>query len=323
MSRGRAGRPPRRGLVLGAGGVLGAAWTIGALKALEEVEGFDPGTVEVLVGTSAGSVLATLLGSGLTPDALLHHQQGVVVEGETHLVYDHDANGPLPPRPRLGIGSRGLLVRTALHPRSTPPLAALYAMLPAGRGSLKPIGRLVHAVTPAGPWSPHPSLWVVALDYDGGHRVVFGQDGAPGAHLSEAVMASCSVPGWYAPVDIAGRRYVDGGTWSSTSLDLLSGLGLDEVYVLAPMASFRYDRPDSVVARLERRWRRRVTRRLLREAELVRASGTDVTMVGPGPEDLSAIGANLMDPRRRTQVLETSLRTSVSALRRSPLEDVS
>jgi NTE family protein len=39
-------------------------------------------------------------------------------------------------------------------------------------------------------------------------------------------------------------------------------------------------------------------------------------MLGPGPEDLEAIGGNLMDASRRDAVLEVSLRTSVEALRR-------
>lgn len=321
MSPRRSRREPRRGLVLGAGGVLGAAWTIGALHALAETEQFDPRTADVIVGTSAGSVLAALLGAGVGVQTLVDHQRGLPVEGDLELEYDHAASGPLPPRPRLRLGSRGLLARTALHPRSGPPLAALYAVLPEGRASLDPVGGLIDAVTPVGQWSSHCSCWVVALDYDAGVRVTFGHPDAPAAPLSAAVMASCAVPGWYTPVVIDGRRYIDGGTWSATSLDLVAGLGLDEVYVLAPMASFRYDRPDSVVARLERRWRRRVTRRLAREAELVRDAGTDVIMVGPGPEDLEAIGSNLMDPRRRQQVLETSLRTSVAALRDSGLAD--
>jgi len=42
----------------------------------------------------------------------------------------------------------------------------------------------------------------------------------------------------------------------------------------------------------------------------LRAAGIAVTMLTPGPEDLAAMGANLMDPRRRRAVLETSLRTS-------------
>lgn len=128
-------------------------------------------------------------------------------------------------------------------------------------------------------------------------------------------MASCAIPGWYTPVTIDGRRYVDGGACSSTSLDLLAGLGLDEIFVVAPMASFAFDRPHSVAGQFERRFRRTVARRLMREAEKVREAGTDVIMLGPGPEDLAAIGPNLMDPRRRREVLETSLRTSVESLR--------
>jgi len=58
----------RTGLVLGAGGVLGAAWTIGALAALESERGIDPRDVDVLVGTSAGSVLAGFLGCGIAVD---------------------------------------------------------------------------------------------------------------------------------------------------------------------------------------------------------------------------------------------------------------
>ena len=43
----------RTGLVLGAGGVLGAAWTIGALAALEQERGLDPREAEVPTTTSA------------------------------------------------------------------------------------------------------------------------------------------------------------------------------------------------------------------------------------------------------------------------------
>jgi NTE family protein len=40
-----------------------------------------------------------------------------------------------------------------------------------------------------------------------------------------------------------------------------------------------------------------------------------VVLVTPGPEDLAVIGANLMNPRRRTDVLETAMRTSAVRLR--------
>ena len=316
----------RRGLVLGAGGVLGFAWMVGALTALEAEEGFDARDVELCVGTSAGSILAALLGCRVGVDAMLRHQQGIPAPADPSIGWDHhrDSGGAVPPRPGLALGSPGLLRQAARHPRRVPPLAAASALLPRGRGTLGPVRRMVDGIVRAlpeatagePPWPVRPRTWVVAMDYDGGRRVAFGRAGSPAASLAEAVTASCAIPGWYAPVSIGGRRYVDGGTVSPTSLDLLAGLGLDEIYVLAPMVSFAYDRPRSPVARIERGWRRSVTRRVLAEAAALRESGTDVTLLGPGPEDLEAMGSNLMDPRRRAAVLVTSLRTSPSALRR-------
>ena len=44
-------------------------------------------------------------------------------------------------------------------------------------------------------------------------------------------------PGWFPPVEIAGRRFVDGGSVSSVSADLLATYPLDEVVVVAPMTT--------------------------------------------------------------------------------------
>nr|MDQ3344258.1 patatin-like phospholipase family protein [Actinomycetota bacterium] len=102
----------RTGLVLGAGGVLGAAWTIGALAALQEVREQDPREADVLLGTSAGSVLASFLGCGVGVDVLLDHQRGIVNAEAPDISYDPDSDsgGALPPLPRPGIGSaRGVL----------------------------------------------------------------------------------------------------------------------------------------------------------------------------------------------------------------------
>ncbi len=144
--------------------------------------------------------------------------------------------------------------------------------------------------------------------------MVFGRPGAPPANLAEAVAASCSVPGWYEPVLIGGRRYVDGGVISVTSLGMLAGEGIDEVCVLAPMASLVADRRYAPHMHLERRVRSLLTYLLMREVRELRTAGVKVTVLTPGPEDLAVMGVNLMDPRRRQAVLETSLRTSAAAL---------
>ncbi len=316
----RAPRPIRRGLVLGGGGVLGAAWMIGALKALQEVHGIDPRDCDTIVGTSAGSVLAGLLGAGVSVDDLVSHQRGHPITQGPLAGYSFDyekATGPSrPTRPKLlGPGSAKLIGTSIRRVRRMPPTAVLSGFLPVGTGSLARVGHLIEAVTPMGEWSPHPNLWIVAMDYNDGRRVPFGKAEAPLAPLSDAVMASCAIPAWFAPVRIDGREYVDGGTWSATNADLVAGQGLDEVYVLAPMVSFHLDRPATLLTRLERRWRHQVTKRCLREADKVRSNGANVVVVGPGPEDLEAMGGNAMDLPRRNRVLETSLRTSIQTLR--------
>ena len=317
--------PKRRGLVLGGGGVLGAAWMVGALKALQDELGTDLREFDQFVGTSAGSVLAALLAAGVSVEDLLSHQLGGTVDGGPFAGYlwdhDRDTGGDRPFLPKVGFGSRELLRRNALHLRSLPPTAVLSAILPEGRGSIDAVGSLVAHIVPTG-WVQRPGLTVVALDYDSGERVAFGRDGAAPVDLPSAVMASCAIPGWYQPVRIGAHRYIDGGAWSSTNLDLMVGLHLDEVFVLAPQVSFVKDAPTQWRSRVERQWRNRVTIRVLRELGRVHADGAEVTVLGPGEEDLEAFGSNLMDVSRRPRVIETSLRTSAVALHEpAPLPD--
>jgi NTE family protein len=303
--------------VLGAGGVLGAAWSVGALCALEEATDVDLRTCDYIVGTSAGAVLAALLGSGVTPGELRDHQLGRPVPerlADLRWNYDRSTGGALPPLPKLGVGSPALVRNNAWRLRRLPPTAVISALLPVGRGSLDELGALVAALAPDGGWARHPGVWLVAMDYETGRRVPFGRPGEPKASLVEAVTASCAIPAWYSPVPIDGHRYVDGGACSATSVDLFTGLGLDEVYVVAPLVSVKTDHPRSLLIRMERRWRAIVTRRCLREIDKLESDGATVTLLAPGPEDLEAIGGNVMQTSRRIAVLETSLRTSRRAL---------
>jgi NTE family protein len=294
---------------------------VGALQAIDEVRGIDPRDFDVIVGTSAGSVLGALIGAGVSIDALRDHQRGEpITEGPlAGYLWDYETatGGRRPSMPRLrGPGSVRLMASSLRHGLKMPPTAVLSAFMPVGNGSLERVGHLIDAITPFGEWSPHQDLWVVAMDYEAGHRVVFGRKDAPSAPLSDAVMASCAIPGWFEPVTIDDRTYVDGGAWSATSADVLAGHGLDEVYVVAPMVSFETDEPDSLLSRLERRWRGSVTRRCEAEVDELRSEGIQVTVLGPGREDLEAMGGNIMDGRRRLEVLETSLKTSRVALER-------
>lgn len=314
----------RRGLVLGGGGMLGAAWMTGSLAVLSEAIGWDPCEAEMIVGTSAGAVLAALLGAGASPAHLHEHQlTGRIAQGPlSGLEFDYAtaAGGSHPERPKLRLGSGPLLARTARHPRSVPPTAVMAAAMPPGRGSLGGVGQLVGGLPRnAAGWSPHKAVRIVALDFTTGERVTFGSPRATHTTLAEAVTASCAIPGWFAPIIIDGRRYVDGGMWSATNVDVagkqsFQEIGeppLDELFVLAPMAVRGFNGPPrSVLERVARRYRRAVTRRMLVEAQRVRAAGTKVIVFCPTADDFEAIGLNVMDGDRRPHVLETAMRTT-------------
>jgi NTE family protein len=307
----------RVGLVLGGGGTLGAAWMIGGLAAVEERIGRPLHESDVIVGTSAGSIVAAALRHGFGPAELVAHQLG---ESGDHLPGAHEFEsdtGRLPPPPRMRMGSPRLLATAVLAPHSVHPAVLASAFVPQGRSEHRTLRRYVGALTGDDPdhW-PRRDTWIVGVDYECGRRVVFGRPGSPAASLPDAVVASCSIPGWHRPTAIGDRRYVDGGVRSAASLDLLHTERLDEVYVLAPMASYRTDRPWQPVWRAERMMRRVFAAQLDRERRKVERAGTRVTVLTPGPADLEAIGLNLMDGRRREDVLRTAQVTIPAALRR-------
>ena len=317
----------RTGLVLGAGGILGSAWMAGVLPALSGRLDRPLGELDLVLGTSAGSVLGAALRCGMTVEELVVHHAGEPVHpaelsGMRRL--ERETGDGLPPLPYPWFGSPRLVAAGIARPCRVSPLVAAAGLLPMGRARIPSLVKLLDGLqaglgrTPDR-WVPSAGrpLWVVALDYDRGRRVVFGRAGAPPSSVADAVLASCAIPGWIAPRVIDGRRYVDGGVASSTSVRLLarpSAPRLDEVYVLAPLASHAYDLPLDPVATFERGVRRVLTRWLDREVRALRARGTRVTVITPGPADLAAMGGNLMNPRRRAAVLQRSLETSADAL---------
>ena len=308
-------------LVLGAGGVLGAAWMTGALARLADRLPCALGDVDLIIGTSAGSVLAAALRCRAPFEEMVAWQRGQATGLLSESAALATRDGPLPPLPRMRFGSVPLARAALFAPHRVPPWVAASAWLPHGRGQHAALRSLIaglhgrhiqQAGRPAHWVDDH--TWIAAVDYDTGQRVLFGRDDAPNASLPEAVVASCSIPGWYEPAIIGGRRYVDGGVRSMTSLDTLGGTDVRDVYVLAPMASTEPDRPLQPHLRVERRFRQVLTAAVIRQAQGLAAQGKHVTVLTPGPRDLAAMGINLMDPRRRQAVLELSFRTSAEAL---------
>ena len=318
------------GLVLGAGGVMGGAWLTGGLYAIARETGWDPMSADNIVGTSAGSMMGSLVAAGVPPWFMVAHSAGESFDGlydaNGHAASDADRSAGatfkldrgLPP---VGPGSWKLIARSFAAPHRQRPTAALAGWLPRGVISTEPLKDTVRRVVDQG-WSEHPGHWVVACDYADGHRVAFGRADAPPADLADAVAASCAIPGFYKPVDIAGRRYVDGGLWSTSNLDIFRNEGLDLVICLNPTSSLHPPHAWNPAERIAHVVRRGSGRRLGWEAKRLRQAGTELVLVQPTREDLDAMGVNLMSTRRRHQVIETAIRTVTAQLRAPAIREL-
>jgi len=326
-ARGPRARSPRVGLVLGAGGVLGGAWLTGALHAIASETGWDPGSSEYIVGTSAGSMVGALLACGVPPWFMVAHSTnqrlGAVrdVTGQTVGAGDRTAMNRYRLHrgmPALGPGSWRLAVSSLARPYRHSPAALLAGWLPHGPLSTEPLKDAIRRVCEE-PWAPHPNFWAAAVDYRSGQRVALGSAAAPDAELADAVAASCAIPGFFRSVEIEGVRYVDGGVHSASNLDLLAGEHLDLVIALNPMSSLHAAAPRTVGERLAYAVREASGRKLGTEARQLREAGTEVVLIQPTVHDLDAMGTNLMSRSRRKEVIRAAVRSVTDHLRSSPV----
>ncbi len=276
------------GLVLGAGGTLGEAYHRGVLRALHE-RGFDAREAAVVVGTSAGSIVAAAIRrqSTATPAALTDRAP------RRRLVPDRTEALRLVRRPRQALNA--LLLTPELMNGRIPTTFLADAL------------RRAHGTT----W-PDAALWIVAVRRDSGARVVFGKPGEPTTDVASAVAASCAIPGYFQAVDIDGTTYVDGGVHSPTNADVLAPLDLDLVIISSPMSM----EPRQARARLDLPLRWLCHRYLRAEVWSLKRSGDRVVTIEPDAAVLGVMGVNMMSGRHADEVEE---RAYTLALRRLAL----
>lgn len=263
---------PERGLVLGGGGVSGIAWEVGVLWGLAEA-GVDLTTADTILGSSAGSVVGALLGTGVPLEEVY------AAQFEAESAAANAGTEPPPPGSEVGVISKRTIARVLLAQAG--PLGSPRAMKMLGRWAHKPFHRPpsdLRAVfaerLPVHTWPEHPRIIATAIDTRTGALHLLDKDS--GAELVDAVTASCSVPGVWPPVRIKGADYMDGGLRNAVNADLIGDH--DRVVIIAPQ-------PRSI---------RRSSHAVVQAKKL----GPDVrtAVVIPDRAGMAAMGRNLLDP---------------------------
>ena len=256
--------------MLGGGGVFFIAWQVGYLMGLRK-RGVDLAEAGIVVGTSAGALVACILTAGKLP--LFSREVGV-----------------------LGKLAGMLAPSTDLRPSQ---VRALRLFTDATEASVETVQRIGHAslaaqgepaaklrrsvglvLAPGGRRWPAPSLNIVTVDAYSGERLVVTAAAAVSA--ARAAAASAAVPGLFDPQPIRDRRCMDGGvSGSGTHSDLVAGAGRVAILALAasaPPENARMTVPAGGFGR---------------EVLALAATGTETLVRGPRSVDL----ATLMSPK--------------------------
>lgn len=249
----------QRALVLGGGGVAGVGWEAGLLDGLRAA-GVDLAAADVIVGTSAGSIIGSYLASGADPAAVVERMA------------EADADAP---RTVVDMDR----VMTAMAITFDESIEPQERRAQVGRMAIEAVPDHDAAVRDSGvrdlvPWPDWPErrLLVTAVDATDGAFTVW--EAGSGVPLPDAVASSCAVPCAFPPVTINGRPYVDGGVRSGTNADLAAGAAT--VVVVVPLAHL-------------------VPRAFALDRELAELDGAQVVTVGPDDASVAAFGDDVLD----------------------------
>jgi NTE family protein len=202
-----------RTISFGGGGVFFVAWQIAYLKSLSEA-GVDLNPVDRVVGTSAGSIVATLFAAGRANDFY----------GELALLAKVPALiSVLAPSGDLHASQKHALQLFQDATTGDPAVASTigHAALAAQTPSTTSMRRNIALVVRQRSW-PSPALHTSAVDTLTGDRCIVTETSQ--VPLAAALAASTAIPGVFPPQQIADRKCMDGGICGTgTHLDVLAG----------------------------------------------------------------------------------------------------
>jgi len=287
------------------------------LAGLDEPDGFDVCGCGGYVGTSAGSIVAAGLAAGVRP----RDQLGRIPTKPIAMAPVRESVSAIrrlgEAAAELGSAAAAPLASLALSSTAVGGAAVRRAVLahvrPGGR-SLAELGLMVERM--GARWDGR--LLIVAVELESGRRTVMGAPGAPELSVSEAVQASCAIPGVFRPVPFGGHSYVDGGAWSPTNMDIAEVESGGRVLCLNPTASMRptLREPVGALGALSRSL-------AAAESLSLKRRGASVVTINPDAGSARAMGRNLMDPAPRKHVIDAGLTQGRRLARSSSLAMIS
>ncbi|MFF3397337.1 patatin-like phospholipase family protein [Streptomyces sp. NPDC002659] len=259
-------------VVLGAGGITGVGWEIGVLHGLARA-GVDLTNADLLVGSSAGAVVAAQVASGRLGLAELFERQLAPPEGESAA--------------RFGLSMTLTYARAILSSRTPEEYGRKLGRMAVARDTGDEASRreVIARRLLSDTW-PERRLLVTAVDALTGALTTYDKDS--GVPLVDAVAASCAVPGVWPPVTIDGRRWIDGGVHTTANAHLAAGY--ERVVVLAPIA---YGTKAMASPRAQ--------------AAQLAAAGARVEVITPDAAARKVIGHGRLDPALRAPAARTGL----------------
>ena len=243
------GRGGKIALCLAGGGTEGLFYELGVLRALAR---FLPAhkiqDVDILCGISAGAILGGLLANGIGPDEIeagFRGQSARITPIRRSDLFD----------PNLGeLGRRAARLSWDVLRGRRSPLSALFRLPPSGVFAGDRLRSwLERQYSRAGMTDrfedlPH-RLFIGATDQDSNEHVVFGAPGAPRVPIHRAIRASTALTPFYAPEELGGRYYIDGGFTRTTNMRVAVQEGATLVILVDPMVPVVTTRPGHVAER--------------------------------------------------------------------------
>ncbi len=275
---------PTFALVLGGGGLLGAAWEAGLIAGIAEEEAGIT-RADRLIGTSSGAIIGLQIALGRAP--------GDIFQGQIAMAEDYIKQNPVRPESSPSPAGQPPIIQEILK-------AALEGDVP--RELLAKIGRIA-LEAPALPEEPFvaqfqpllkpgerwPDRFVcIALDVEDGTLAVWDKDSR--VDPVRAIAASAAAPFVVTPIQIHGHRYMDAGLRSTTNADIAKGF--DRVVIVAPSAAFM---PELKIP-------------AKREVAMIEQAGGKAILITPDKYSTEAMGFNPMDAARSGAVARTAFK---------------